>query len=218
MGKKKILHFEGTEADVSWDGRLCMHMEECWRDKSELFELGRRPFGQPDLVSTDHILEVARRCPSGAIVFHPKGETPAELPDPVNTVRVAPDGPLYVTGELEIDGTEDDMPGARFRAALCRCGLSKNKPFCDASHVGANFRDTGAVGQSGHPLDDHGGVLAVNPAADGPLMLKGNFTIHSGAGRATWTGTKAALCRCGQSKNKPFCDGSHQNADFKSNS
>jgi CDGSH-type Zn-finger protein/uncharacterized Fe-S cluster protein YjdI len=216
MSKKKVLHFKGKEADVSWDGRLCMHMEECWRDKSELFKLGRRPFGQPDLVSTDYILEVARRCPSGAIGFHPHGEAEAETPDIENTVRVAPDGPLYITGDLDIEGAAEDMPSVQFRAALCRCGLSKNKPFCDASHVEAGFKDTGAVGNPGEPLTDTGGVLNVNPAQDGPLLLKGNFTIQSGAGRSTWSGTKAALCRCGQSKNKPFCDGSHRDAGFKS--
>ena len=216
MAKKKVLRFEGEEADVLWDGRLCMHMEECWRDKSDLFELGRRPFGQPDLVSTDYILEVAKRCPSGAIVFRPHGDVDAETAEPVNTVRVASDGPLYFTGELVIEGSEEDMDSVAFRAALCRCGLSKNKPFCDASHVEGGFKDTGAVGQTGQSPDEVGGVLSVNTAKDGPLLVNGNFTIQSGAGRPTWSGTKAALCRCGQSKNKPFCDGSHRDADFVS--
>ncbi len=216
MGKKRVIHFEGKEADVSWDGRLCMHMEECWRDQSELFKLGRRPFGQPDLVSTDHMLEVARRCPSGAIVYSPHGNSPVETAEEENTVRVAPDGPLYITGDLDVEGAEDDMPSVRFRAALCRCGLSKNKPFCDASHVEAGFKDTGAVGQSGQILSETGGTLTIGAAPNGPLLLNGNFTIQSGAGRSTWTGVKAALCRCGQSKNKPFCDGSHKNAGFKS--
>lgn len=216
MGNKKVLRFEGKEADVSWDGRLCIHMEECWRDKSDLFELGRRPFGQPDLVSVDHILEVAQRCPSGAIVFLPHGDVQSETADLENTVRVAPDGPLYFTGELDIDGAEDDMGGVAFRAALCRCGLSKNKPFCDGSHSEGGFKDTGAVGQTGQQNNDNGGLLTVTAAKDGPLLINGNFTIHSGAGRATWSGTKAALCRCGQSKNKPFCDGSHRKAGFTS--
>ena len=49
-------------------------------------------------------------------------------------------GPLYVRGDLDIDGAESDMKGVRFRAALCRCGQSKNKPFCDNSHEEAGFK------------------------------------------------------------------------------
>ena len=50
---------------------------------------------------------------------------------------------------------------------------------------------------------------------NGPLLLNGNFEIVSAGGRTTWRGTKAALCRCGASKNKPFCDGAHKAAGFE---
>ena len=129
---------------------------------------------------------------------------------------VANHGPLYLRGELAIDGAAEDMPGVRFRAALCRCGLSKNKPFCDNSHEAGSFQDRGAVGEAGPGVDAHGGPLAVTALKDGPLLFAGNLSIVSGSGRATWSGTKCALCRCGESKNKPFCDGAHRAAGFTS--
>ena len=94
--------------------------------------------------------------------------------------RVTHNGPLYVKGDLAIEGAPADAPGLAFRAALCRCGQSKNKPFCDNSHVDAGFKDSGAVGDSGSGLQESGGKLNVSPLTDGPLMVKGNTTITSG--------------------------------------
>ena len=124
-------------------------------------------------------------------------------------------GPLFVRGELEIEGVSEDMEGVRFRAALCRCGLSENKPFCDNSHENGGFKAYGAVGESGDGLESTGGPLKVTQVPHGPLLLNGNFTIRASSGRLAWSGTRAALCRCGHSDNKPFCDGSHKKAGFK---
>jgi CDGSH-type Zn-finger protein len=108
------------------------------------------------------------------------------------------------------------MPGVRYRAALCRCGRSSNKPFCDNSHLEAGFQDYGSVGEGGPGLAAIGGPLTVKPLTDGPLLVNGNLTIHAGSGRVAWQGAQVALCRCGASKNKPFCDGSHKAAGFRS--
>ena len=107
------------------------------------------------------------------------------------------------------------MKGVRFRAALCRCGESKNKPFCDNSHREQGFRDQGAVGDVGPGHDGAVGPLKIEAAKNGPLLLRGNVAIVAGSGRVAWKGARTALCRCGQSKNKPFCDGTHAQVGFK---
>jgi CDGSH-type Zn-finger protein/uncharacterized Fe-S cluster protein YjdI len=217
MTEAKQFKYEGEKLDVSWDGRLCIHVGECGRSEGDLFVGDRKPWCQPDSSESAYVEEVMLRCPSGALVALRKDGTPVERsPDP-NQVLVSNDGPLYVRGEIELEGAPDDMPGVRHRVALCRCGQSKNKPFCDNSHRGAGFRDSGAVGKKGDPdLQAQGGQLRIKPAKDGPLLVNGQFAIVAGSGRAAWRGNKAALCRCGQSKNKPFCDGSHTAAGFTS--
>jgi CDGSH-type Zn-finger protein len=60
------------------------------------------------------------------------------------------------------------------------------------------------------------GPLKVDPAVNGPLVVSGNLEICAGTGRTVARVTKTALCRCGHSKNKPFCDGSHVAAGFRS--
>ena len=215
MGDKQNIHkYEGDNADVSWDRRLCIHVGECGRASGDLFVGGRDPWCQPSLVQIGDVTEVCERCPTGALTYERKDGGPAQTAAPKNTVVVANDGPLYVDGELLVDGAADDMVGTQFRAALCRCGKSSNKPFCDNSHQDG-FRDAGAVGAQGDGAPGEGGPLKIGRAPNGPLLLSGNFSIVSGSGRIAWTGTKAALCRCGKSKNKPFCDGAHKAAGFE---
>jgi CDGSH-type Zn-finger protein/uncharacterized Fe-S cluster protein YjdI len=214
MSKKKV-DYPGEKADVQWDESLCIHIGECGRAANALFVGGRKPWCNPDEASVEDVVDVVERCPSGALTYLRKDGGPGETADDENVVVVAYNGPLYLRGDLQIEGAPDDMPGVRFRAALCRCGESKNKPFCDNSHEAAGFKDYGSVGEKGEGLDDHGGSLKIGKAANGPLLLNGNFTIMAASGRKAWTGKKAALCRCGQSKNKPFCDGTHKDAGFE---
>jgi CDGSH-type Zn-finger protein/uncharacterized Fe-S cluster protein YjdI len=215
MSENKVKQFQGAEIDVQWDQRLCIHIGECGRADNVLFEAGRNPWCEPDQVGKAEVREVCERCPSGALSYTDKAGT-REQPAPENTAQVVNNGPLFLSGELDIEGAPEDMPGIRFRAALCRCGASKNKPFCDNSHVAAGFTDSGAVGKTGPGLEATGGPLKVRPMPDGPLKVEGNLTVRAASGRLAWQGTKTVLCRCGLSKNKPFCDGAHREAGFKS--
>jgi CDGSH-type Zn-finger protein/uncharacterized Fe-S cluster protein YjdI len=210
-----ITEFPGEEIDVSWDARLCIHIGECGKAAGELFVGGREPWCAPDKVAKAEVREIVERCPSGALSYRDKEGKPEAAPSE-NTVMVTNNGPLYLAGDLQIDGAPADMPGVRYRAALCRCGASKNKPFCDNSHAEARFEDPGAVGERGPGLVGAGGPLSIRAMPDGPLKLQGNVSILAGSGRRAWQGTGVALCRCGASSNKPFCDGSHRAAGFKS--
>jgi CDGSH-type Zn-finger protein/uncharacterized Fe-S cluster protein YjdI len=215
MSKEKTTTYRGKNIDVQWDSRLCIHIGECGNAEGELFVGGRDPWCQPDLVSDQEVKDIVTRCPSGALTYQDKANGDDERPAQCNTVQVVYNGPLYIQGELHIEDAPQGMPGVSYRAALCRCGQSANKPFCDNSHLRAGFRDFGAVSDKGDGIDEEGGKLTIKPVPNGPLMLSGNFAIVAGSGRIAWQGRQAALCRCGHSGNKPFCDGSHKDADFK---
>ncbi len=216
MSNDKITKYPGKNIDVQWAGRLCIHIGECGYSQGELFVGGRDPWCQPDLVDDENVRKVIRRCPSGALSYDDRAGGDNEKSPKSNTVQVVYKGPLFLHGELDIENAPQDMPGVRFRAALCRCGHSNNKPFCDNSHLKAGFEDFGAVGETGDENQVHGGRLSVRFIKNGPMMLSGNFAITAASGRYAWHGKQAALCRCGQSKNKPFCDGSHNVTGFTS--
>lgn len=215
MSDEEKYGFPGEKMDVVWDGRLCIHIGECGQAKGDLFVGGRKPWCQPDLVEPDDAKAVVERCPSGALSYEVKDGSGIEEADSENSLIIIYNGPYYLRGDLDIEGATDDTPGLKYRAALCRCGLSKNKPFCDNSHEAGKFQDYGAVGEQGEGLTEQGGKLKVSLIPDGPLIISGNLTIYAGSGRKAWQGTNAALCRCGASANKPFCDGSHTAAGFK---
>ncbi len=216
MSKQEKYTYPGEKPQVHWDGNLCIHYGECGQAAGDLFVGGRNPWCQPDLSDDDEISDIVLRCPTGALTAtfeDGKGVVPGAEN---NTAIVSQNGPIYLKGRLDIEGVGDEASGTRFRAALCRCGESANKPFCDNSHESAGFKDSGAVGQDGPGLEAEGGSLLVKPVPDGPVMVVGNLSISSSTGRAAWKGEKAFLCRCGASKNKPFCDGSHKGIGFKS--
>jgi CDGSH-type Zn-finger protein/uncharacterized Fe-S cluster protein YjdI len=214
MSEKEVFGYPGKEIDVQWDGRLCIHIGECGNARGDLFVGGRDPWCIPDTSTKAEVREIVERCPSGALSYRDK-EGVAEVPAEENTVTVAYNGPLYACGELAIEGAPEDMPGVRFRAALCRCGRSANKPFCDNTHIEVGFQDYGSVGERGPGLTAKGGPLTIRPAPDGPLVVNGNLSIRAASGRLAWQGDQTALCRCGGSKNKPFCDGTHRTIGFK---
>jgi CDGSH-type Zn-finger protein len=121
----------------------------------------------------------------------------------LNVVQPQVDGPLKVEGEIEI---------------LAADGSPANKPFCDGSHKAAVFRDPSAVSpeyqlkklEPGMP----GASLRITAKTNGPLGCFGEMQVRDASGKIAWAGGQAALCRCGGSKNKPFCDGTHREIRF----
>lgn len=213
MSGVKAFKYEGKQLDVYWDGELCIHIAECGRSEGPLFEAGRKPWCQPDLVDKGQAKAVCERCPSGALTYQDKDGGADEVPDSENTVTVQNRGPLFVRGELQVVVAGEVRQ--KTRVALCRCGQSKNKPFCDNAHEEAGFSDHGAVGSAGDAEAESGGPLKIAPAKNGPLLFAGNFAVKNSSGRLAFTGRKAALCRCGHSENKPFCDGTHTRVGFE---
>ena len=102
------------------------------------------------------------------------------------------------------------------RIALCRCGASKHRPFCDNSHHRIRFRDEGSIRENKLVAEDpvpESARLTITPNHNASLKIKGPVTIRVADGTEV-SGHRVSLCRCGQSKNKPFCDGTHKEIGF----
>jgi CDGSH-type Zn-finger protein/uncharacterized Fe-S cluster protein YjdI len=214
---------------VNYTLKRCIHAAECVRGLPQVFDPERRPWVTPEAAEPDRIAEVVTRCPTGALHFERTDGGPAEAPDDTHSIVVTERGPFYLRGELELRAADGTMTLHDTRVALCRCGASKNKPFCDNSHWNTPFFDLGlipdprvtadpdAANAGGAAASARGaGTLRVTGLANGPLQVEGRFELWSSDGETTVRGVKAALCRCGQSKNKPFCDSSHVTAGFRS--
>jgi CDGSH-type Zn-finger protein len=225
----------------------------------------------------------------------PKAKTP---PKNVVKIKVTKNGPYIVSGGLPIqkqviiadsDGTATEWqqstkyPPQKIYS-LCRCGQSKNKPFCDGTHAKVDFDGTETAGAEAYlnqpkeidgqelklaDIEDlcasarfchrAGGIWKLVPASDdpekkriaieetcdcpsgrlliwdkqarkiiepnfaksigliedpamgvsGPIWVRGRVPVEAADGKTYLVRNRLTLCRCGKSKNKPFCDSSH---------
>lgn len=197
---------------IRFEAGKCIHSRHCVLGRPDVFVPNvEGEWIHPEAATVDDIVELAHNCPSGAITFVRRDGGPQEAPPKVNLVRVRENGPLAFHGELTVAGS-----GAMLRTTLCRCGHSNTKPFCDGSHTAAGFTATGEPAtKASEPLPERNGTVAITPAENGPLLVTGNLEVVSGTGRTIDRCTKAALCRCGHSNTKPYCDGSHRKAGFQ---
>ena len=211
---RRIRSYESEELVVEYDVKRCIHAEECVHGLPDVFDASRRPWIDPTKAGAADLIRTIERCPTGALHYR-RRDRKEEQPPTSNTVRIEADGPLYFTGHLRIT-----LPGGEIlyetRAALCRCGHSKDKPFCDNSHLEAAFTDAGTIVDNRlKPSEDsEAEALEISPAANGPILVRGPVEI-SGPRGGRADGASGALCRCGGSANKPFCDGTHKSIAFE---
>jgi CDGSH-type Zn-finger protein/uncharacterized Fe-S cluster protein YjdI len=212
----KVREYEGRDILVHFDLKRCIHAEECVNGLPDVFAREARPWVKPDGATADDIAEVILRCPTGALKYERKDGGPSEPLPKANTIAVEPDGPLYVNGQVELMRSDGSRHLEDTRVALCRCGASKNKPLCDGHHEDAGFADSGQLGAITERSADFelGGKLTITPAHNGPFLLQGTAEIEGSDGRTSYHDSKAALCRCGGSNKKPFCDGTHKKIGF----
>jgi len=210
----RIHRYAGGEVIVEFDLSRCIHAGDCTRGLPDVFNTKRSGrWVHPDGASAEEVARTCATCPTGALRCMDKasGEAMQVAPPQENTVQMVEDGPLYVHADMVVDGESEPT----HRAALCRCGASRLMPYCDESHKAIAFRDSGKAlcpmpGEAGEA-----GPLKISAAQGGPLMIEGPFTLLDGEGHTLCRSPKAALCRCGASKMRPYCDGSHNQIDFE---
>lgn len=213
MGKQHA--YEGKSIRVLFDAQRCIHAGECVRGLPAAFSGDNKPWIQPDAASADEVAAVVAKCPTGALQYERLDEGAAEEVPTENTVTISADGPLFVQGDIEVVDKEGSLLVEGSRLALCRCGASKNMPLCDNSHVDAEFVAVSAIPDPKiRQVENDNHRLRVLVAANGPLILEGPVSVHNADGTETCSGNKTALCRCGGSANKPFCDGAHSKIAF----
>jgi len=146
---KDILHYTNDEVTVVWKPKVCIHSTLCWKELREVFNPRERPWIKMDGSTTERIIEQVRKCPSGALSYFLNADQDKQAEDPnkivaeaanVLKIEVTADGPYLISTECMIvhsDGREEVKTGS---VALCRCGNSQNKPYCDGSHSSTGFK------------------------------------------------------------------------------
>jgi CDGSH-type Zn-finger protein/uncharacterized Fe-S cluster protein YjdI len=209
--------YPGERIDVTYDAERCIHVRACVEGLPTVFDVDRRPWVDPDAAGADEVARVVERCPTGALVHDGDEDVPAR-----NAVVVVKDGPVHLRGDLDVRDASGDPVTRETRLAVCRCGRSGNRPLCDGSHE-RTFEAAGvdpgeavdaalAAASAAAEAADHS-PLVVTLRRDGPVHLEGPFTLVRADGERS--ADETALCRCGASPRKPFCDGTHESIGFE---
>ena len=140
--------YESTSLVVHWDAEICSHSGHCAASLPGVFRPGERPWIDVAGASDDEIAATIDGCPSGALSYTrtddtvPVGSGEVE-PESEVVVRVWGSGPYEIVGKTHILDNDGNLIREVTKASLCRCGLSKVKPFCDGSHKDGAFADPG---------------------------------------------------------------------------
>ncbi len=141
---RRLQIYTTPQVTVTFDPTRCIHHGHCVRTLPAVFNTAARPWVQPDNAATALVLAAVAGCPTGALHAEQHDGTTADtaLDEAAPSVRVVRHGPLYLRGAVQLVDGDDSLIAADARVALCRCGLSSRKPFCDNSHRAAGWKDS----------------------------------------------------------------------------
>jgi uncharacterized Fe-S cluster protein YjdI len=136
-----IKKYSTDEVTVIWQPDKCIHSGICVNGLPEVFDSQKRPWVTIQGATTERIIEQVKDCPSGALSYERIGEANQESESMETVVEVLRNGPLLIYGTVKVRDKDGKESMKTKTTAFCRCGASKNKPYCDGSHVQAKFRD-----------------------------------------------------------------------------
>lgn len=134
-------NYKGKKVTIHDNRGLCAHAGYCTDTLAAVFHLREDPWIYPDDASADEIIKAVEKCPSGALSYS-LDQVEHRDRDGEPSIFVAPNGPYVVSGGHELMDTPLGVGASAEHYTLCRCGGSKNKPFCDGAHGPNKFTDT----------------------------------------------------------------------------
>ena len=139
-GADKVQSYAGKKITIHDNRSICAHAGHCTDGLSAVFKYKSEPWIDPDGAAVAEIIAAVRNCPSGALSCTVDGVESREAQrDP--SITVCKDGPYEVAGGVQLPGQPLGKGASTNRFTLCRCGASKNKPFCDGTHWSIGFKD-----------------------------------------------------------------------------
>jgi len=139
-GKNHLDTYHGKKITIHDNRSICAHAGYCTEGLPAVFRHRQDPFVDPDGASIAEIIDVINQCPSGALNYTIEDEGETHVISDAS-IFIAPNGPYVVKGKAVLLDTVKGEGASETHCTLCRCGASKNKPFCDGSHWEIGFTD-----------------------------------------------------------------------------
>jgi len=136
----KLENYEGEQITIHDNRGICAHAGRCTDGLPSVFRLKQEPWIDVNAAQSEEIIAVIGKCPSGALSYSVEGVEHRDR-EGEPAIFVAPNGPYVVSGAPELLETPRGEGASTEHFNLCRCGGSKNKPFCDGTHWHIKFKD-----------------------------------------------------------------------------
>lgn len=131
--------YKNDRITVTWHKETCYHAAECVKNLQKVFDPEKKPWINVDAATNEEIIETIGKCPSGALGYKIEDTEPTEHAESAARITVFPNGPLRISGNLILEDGDGNRLQVGERFALCRCGQSEKKPFCDGTHKKIGF-------------------------------------------------------------------------------
>ena len=142
MNKKEIINeYSNGELTVVWEPKKCIHSRICVNTLPKVYHPDKKPWIKAENATTEELKSQIDTCPSGALSYYMNKEGKKEAESAETKVKVIQNGPLLVFGTIQVTDKDGIVEVKSKTTAFCRCGVSKNKPYCDGSHVKIDFKD-----------------------------------------------------------------------------
>jgi uncharacterized Fe-S cluster protein YjdI len=139
---KETFKYSNNELTVIWKPNLCIHSKICWTNLRQVFDPTKRPWITMDGADTATIIEQVRQCPSGALSYETTADVlatnKAEAAQ-LFAIEIKQNGPILIKTACHITHSNGTIETKNGTTALCRCGASNNKPYCDGTHNKIGF-------------------------------------------------------------------------------
>ncbi len=147
MSERNIIkHYDNGEITVQWEPAKCIHSGICARGLPSVFKPKERPWVQMENSDSAHIKATIDQCPSQALSYKEDNASYSNpnlsnqnSKDSTMEIDVLKNGPLLVKDEFTMVNTDGSEMKVKKNSALCRCGASAKKPFCDGAHSQVGF-------------------------------------------------------------------------------
>ncbi|NOQ96674.1 MAG: hypothetical protein GQ561_00785 [Calditrichae bacterium] len=133
-------NYQGKRIAIHDNRSICAHAGRCTDGLPAVFRLQEEPWILPDAASVEEIIATIRKCPSGALSYSIDDVEHRDR-DGEPAIFIAPNGPYVVSGGPDLVDTRRAEGASKEHFTMCRCGGSKNKPFCDGTHWYNKFTD-----------------------------------------------------------------------------
>lgn len=135
--------YSNNEITIIWKPKLCVHAAICFRELPDVFKPGARPWINPNGATTEELIKTIKRCPTKALdyVLNSEISETKSNENASSVIRVINDGPFILEGNFILKDENGNEIVIEKNVALCRCGASTNKPFCDGKHRNINYKD-----------------------------------------------------------------------------